>query len=96
MLIEKYKQNNTASLLILNKNSSNSSDDEVDKTDKVNKTDKVEETDECEPIINLDKINISTDNINQIVHSAINKDAKWKLQTLFKENILAPSFISDL
>ncbi|CAG8436280.1 7637_t:CDS:2 [Scutellospora calospora] len=71
MSIEKYKQNNIApSLLILNKNSSNSSDDEV------NEIDEVEETNKCEPIINLDEINISTDNINQMVHPAINKDAK--------------------
>ncbi|CAG8842502.1 34178_t:CDS:1, partial [Racocetra persica] len=39
---------------------------------------------------NVDRIICDTD------HPAINNDAKWKLETLFKDNIPDPEFIYNL
>ncbi|CAG8807645.1 4733_t:CDS:1, partial [Racocetra fulgida] len=47
--------------------------------------------------ININVNNVEPNqNINYKDHPAINNDAKWEIQTLFKDDIPVPPFISDL
>ncbi|RIB02176.1 hypothetical protein C2G38_2040302 [Gigaspora rosea] len=45
-------------------------------------------------------LTVGEDNVDRIIcdtdHPAINNDAKWKLETLFKDNIPDPEFIYNL
>ncbi|CAG8464578.1 945_t:CDS:1 [Racocetra fulgida] len=110
--IKQHKQNNVAlPILNENNNISVVDNDSDDKTEVNEKNKQVISVDKWDKIIQrwINMISeedenaidtIDDNNVKQIFyntnHPAINNDAKWKLETLFKDDICDPEFIFDL